>query len=102
MNVKTTGSIRLAVDKNPDFDETFKAKKGGPRKLVLPNKSTDADVTGACAEELIKLSSLKYLSLWSTQFDDHGLRLLSEHLPNLQTLDLCETRVTDSGVTTLT
>ncbi|GIX74859.1 c-Maf-inducing protein [Caerostris darwini] len=99
-------------------------KKGGPRKLVLPNKSTDADVsrllssgsfgdleclslaftqvTGACAEELIKLSSLKYLSLWSTQFDDHGLRLLSEHLPNLQTLDLCETRVTDSGVTTLT
>ncbi|GFQ83366.1 c-Maf-inducing protein [Trichonephila clavata] len=99
-------------------------QKGGPRKLVLPNKSTDADVsrllssgsfgdleclslaftqvTSACAEELIKLSSLKYLSLWSTQFDDSGLRLLSEHLPNLQSLDLCETRVTDHGVATLT
>ncbi|KAG8183975.1 hypothetical protein JTE90_007408 [Oedothorax gibbosus] len=98
-------------------------QKGGPKKLVLPVKSTDADVskllssgsfgdleclslaftqvTSACAEELIKLSSLKYLSLWSTQFDDSGLRLLSEHLPNLQSLDLCETRVTDSGVAAL-
>ncbi|GFT47346.1 c-Maf-inducing protein [Trichonephila clavipes] len=79
-------------------------------------------VTSACAEEIIKLSSLKYLSLWSTQvtqaalndfcvtyhwvfsfrqFDDSGLRVLSEHLPNLHTLDLCETPVTDHGLATL-
>ncbi|XP_042894636.1 C-Maf-inducing protein [Parasteatoda tepidariorum] len=98
-------------------------QKGGPKKLALPSKSTDADVsrllssgsfgdleclslaftqvTSACAEELIKLESLRYLNLWSTQFDDTGLRLLSEHLPNLQVLNLCETRVTDGGLATL-
>lgn len=64
-------------------------QKGGPRKLTLPSRSTDADVakllsfgsfgnleclslaftqvTSACAEQLIKLPSLRYLNLWSTQ-----------------------------------
>ena len=64
-------------------------QKGGPRKLTLPSKSTDADlvkmlssgsfgnleclslaftqVTSECAQELIKLPSLRYLNLWSTQ-----------------------------------
>lgn len=64
-------------------------QKGGPRKLTLPSRSTDADiarllscgsfgnlevlslafthVTSACAEQLIKLPSLKYLNLWATQ-----------------------------------
>lgn len=99
-------------------------QKGGPKKLALPSKSTDADVsrllnsgsfgdleclslaftqvTSKCAEEIIKLSSLRYLNLWSTQFGDSGLRLLSEHLPNLQVLNLCETRVTDVGLAALT
>jgi hypothetical protein len=57
--------------------------------LTLPSRSTDADiaqllscgsfgnlevlslafthVTSACAEQLIKLPSLKYLNLWATQ-----------------------------------
>lgn len=64
-------------------------QKGGPRKLTLPSRSTDNDlanllssgsfgnleclslaftnVTSACAEHLIKLPSLRYLNLWSTQ-----------------------------------
>jgi len=64
-------------------------QKGGPRKLSLPSRSTDRDlaklllsgslgnleclslaftqVTSACAEQLIKLPSLRYLNLWSTQ-----------------------------------
>ena len=64
-------------------------QKGGPKKLTLPSKSTDNDlakmlssgsfgnleclslaftqVTSACAHELIKLPSLRYLNLWSTQ-----------------------------------
>ena len=64
-------------------------QKGGPRKLTLPSRSTDADlanllssgsfgnleclslaftnVTSACAEHLIKLPALRYLNLWSTQ-----------------------------------
>lgn len=64
-------------------------QKGGPRKLTLPSKSTDADlavllsggsfgnlewlslaftnITSASADFLIKLPSLKYLNLWSTQ-----------------------------------
>jgi len=64
-------------------------QKGGPRKLTLPSKSTDSDlakmlssgsfgnleclslaftqVTSACADDLIKLPSLRYLNLWSTQ-----------------------------------
>ncbi len=67
----------------------FQQQKGGPRKLTLPSRSTDADVTkllscgsfgnleclslaftqvtSACAEQLIKLPSLRYLNLWSTQ-----------------------------------
>ncbi|OWK15714.1 hypothetical protein Celaphus_00003982, partial [Cervus elaphus hippelaphus] len=49
------------------------------------------NVTSACAEHLIKLPSLKQLNLWSTQFGDAGLRLLSEHLTMLQVLNLCET-----------
>lgn len=66
-------------------------QKGGPRKLTLPSKSTDADltrllssgsfgnleylslaftqVTSACAKELIKLPSLRSLNLWSTQVE---------------------------------
>ena len=64
-------------------------QKGGPRKLTLPSKSTDTDlakmlssgsfgnleclslaftqVTSDCAKDLIKLPSLRYLNLWSTQ-----------------------------------
>ncbi|XP_048829096.1 LOW QUALITY PROTEIN: C-Maf-inducing protein [Brienomyrus brachyistius] len=98
-------------------------RKGGPTRLTLPSKSTDADlarllssgsfgnlenlslaftnVTSACAEQLIKLPSLKQLNLWSTQFGDAGLRLLSEHLASLQVLNLCETPVTDTGLLAL-
>ncbi|XP_056272599.1 C-Maf-inducing protein [Pseudoliparis swirei] len=98
-------------------------RKGGPTRLTLPSKSTDADlarllssgsfgnlenlslaftnVTSACAEQLIKLPSLKQLNLWSTQFGDAGLRLLSEHLAGLQVLNLCETPVTDAGLLAL-
>uniref|UniRef100_A0A8B9KCH2 C-Maf inducing protein n=1 Tax=Astyanax mexicanus TaxID=7994 RepID=A0A8B9KCH2_ASTMX len=59
------------------------------------------NVTSACAEQLIKLPSLKQLNLWSTQFGDAGLRLLSEHLACLQVLNLCETPVTDAGLLAL-
>ena len=67
----------------------FQQQKGGPKKLTLPSKSTDADlakmlssgsfgnleclslaftqVTSACAKDLVKLPSLRYLNLWSTQ-----------------------------------
>ncbi|ELT87321.1 hypothetical protein CAPTEDRAFT_168560 [Capitella teleta] len=98
-------------------------QKGGPRKLTLPSKSTDADlakmlcsgsfgnleclslaftqVTSACANDLVKLPSLRYLNLWSTQFGDTGLQLLSEHLQKLQVLNLCETPVTDRGLSSL-
>ncbi|XP_029653026.1 C-Maf-inducing protein isoform X1 [Octopus sinensis] len=95
-------------------------QKGGPKKLTLPPQSTDADlvkmlsagsfgnleclslaftqVTSACAPELIKLPSLRSLNLWSTQFGDAGLQLISEHLVRLQVLNLCETPVTDKGL----
>lgn len=95
-------------------------QKGGPKKLTLPSKSTDADlakmlssgsfgnleclslafthVTSACADDLIKLPSLRYLNLWSTQFGDNGLQLISEYLQKLQVLNLCETPVTDKGL----
>ncbi|CAF3225874.1 unnamed protein product [Rotaria socialis] len=95
-------------------------QKGGPRKLTLPSRSTDGDlakllssgsfgnleclslafthVTNACAEQLIKLPALRYLNLWSTQFGDAGLELISEHLNRLQVLNLCETQVTDKGL----
>ncbi|XP_050397029.1 C-Maf-inducing protein isoform X1 [Patella vulgata] len=98
-------------------------QKGGPKKLTLPSKSTDTDlskmlnsgsfgnleclslaftqVTSACAHDLIKLPSLRYLNLWSTQFGDGGLQLLSEHLHKLQVLNLCETPVTDKGLSSL-
>jgi hypothetical protein len=98
-------------------------KKSGPRKLTLPSRSTDADlaklllsgcfgnleclslaftnVTSACAEHRIKLPALKYLNLWSTQFGDKGLELISEHLQRLQVLNLCETPVTDKGLSSL-
>ncbi|XP_022247490.1 C-Maf-inducing protein-like [Limulus polyphemus] len=98
-------------------------RKEGPRKLVLPPKSTDSDlhqllssgpfgnlewlslaftkVTSVSAEHLIKLPSLRYLNLWSTQFDDSGVMLISEHLYKLEVLNLCETKVTDKGLITL-
>nr|XP_006817403.1 PREDICTED: c-Maf-inducing protein-like [Saccoglossus kowalevskii] len=98
--------------------------KGGPKTLSLPPKSTDADlrqllnsgsfgnleclnlafthVTSACAETIIRLPNLKYLNLWSTNFGDTGLQLISEHLLKLQVLNLCETTVTDEGLNCLT
>ncbi|XP_070575082.1 C-Maf-inducing protein-like isoform X2 [Ptychodera flava] len=98
--------------------------KGGPKTLSLPPKSTDADlhqllnsgsfgnleclnlafthVTSACAETIIRLPNLKYLNLWSTNFGDAGLQLISEHLLKLQVLNLCETPVTDKGLNCLT
>ncbi|XP_031784390.1 C-Maf-inducing protein isoform X2 [Nasonia vitripennis] len=97
--------------------------KGGPRKLTLPVRATDADValllgggalgnleclslaftsvTSACAEQLIKLPALRYLNLWATQFGDTGLQMISEHLQKLQVLNLCETPVSDKGISTL-
>ncbi|KZC04076.1 PREDICTED: C-Maf-inducing protein-like [Dufourea novaeangliae] len=98
-------------------------QKGGPRKLTLPVRATDADValllgggalgnleclslaftsvTSACAEQLIKLPALRYLNLWATQFGDTGLQMISEHLQKLQVLNLCETPVSDKGISTL-
>ncbi|CAF2818790.1 unnamed protein product [Rotaria sp. Silwood2] len=98
-------------------------QKGGPRELTLPSRSTDDDlaillssgpfgnleslnlaftnVTNACAEHLIKLPALKNLNLWSTRFGDVGLDLISEHLNQLEVLNLCETPVTDKGLTYL-
>ena len=74
-------------------------QKGGPRKITLPSRSTDADlckllscgsfgnleclslafcqVTSACAEQLIKLPSLRYLNLWSTQVRNFSFLSLS-------------------------
>lgn len=74
-------------------------QKGGPVKLTLPSKFTDSDlakllktgsfgnleclslaftqVTSACARDIIKLRSLRYLSLWCTQVSrgwNHYLR----------------------------
>ncbi|XP_008556935.1 C-Maf-inducing protein [Microplitis demolitor] len=99
-------------------------QKGGPKKLTLPVRATDADVaqvladgafgdlesltlaftsvTSACAEQLIKLPALKSLNLWATQFGDAGLQMISEHLQKLQVLNLCETPVSDKGISTLT
>lgn len=98
-------------------------QKGGPRKLTMPSRSTDEDlaklllsgsfgnlevlslaftnVTSLCAEYLIKLPSLRYLNLWSTKFGDEGLELISEHLQRLEVLNLCETAVTDKGLSCL-
>ena len=72
-----------------EFLFLLQQQKGGPKKLTLPSKSTDADlakmlssgsfgnleclslaftqVTSACAKDLVKLPSLRYLNLWSTQ-----------------------------------
>jgi len=69
--------------------QCWQQQKGGPRKLTLPSRSTDADlarllssgsfgnleclslafthVTSASAREIVKLPSLRYLNLWSTQ-----------------------------------
>lgn len=58
-------------------------------------------VTSACAEQLIRLPGLRYLNLWATQFGDAGLVMISEHLQKLQVLNLCETPVSDKGISTL-
>ncbi|KAJ8042281.1 C-Maf-inducing protein [Holothuria leucospilota] len=98
-------------------------EKGGPKSLSLPSKSTDADVarlfsngplgnleslnlafthvTSQCAKILIKLPNLKHLNLWSTQFGDDGLELITEHMLELLSLNLCETQVTDQGLRNL-
>ncbi|CAH2050427.1 unnamed protein product, partial [Iphiclides podalirius] len=97
--------------------------EGGPRRLALPVRATDADVaalleagalgnleclslaftsvTSACAHHLIKLPSLRYLNLWATKFGDSGVQLIAEHLPRLQVLNLCETPVSDKGIEAL-
>ncbi|KAI8438547.1 hypothetical protein MSG28_011016 [Choristoneura fumiferana] len=97
--------------------------EGGPRRLALPVRATDADVaalleagalgnleclslaftsvTSACAQHLIKLPSLRYLNLWATQFGDTGVQLIAEHLTRLQVLNLCETPVSDKGIEAL-
>jgi len=71
------------------YARVVQQQKGGPRKMTLPARSTDADVarllsngsfgnleylslaftniTSACAHDLIKLPQLRYLSFWSTQ-----------------------------------
>lgn len=105
------------------WSRSCQQQKGGPRKLTLPVRATDADValllggralgnleclslaftsvTSACAEQLIKLPALRYLNLWATQFGDAGLQMISEHLQKLQVLNLCETPVSDKGISTL-
>ncbi|KAL0901504.1 hypothetical protein ABMA27_006742 [Loxostege sticticalis] len=97
--------------------------EGGPRRLALPVRATDADVeallkagalgnleclslaftsvTSACAHHLIKLPSLRYLNLWATKFGDSGVQLIAEHLPRLQVLNLCETPISDKGIEAL-
>ncbi|CAF3404799.1 unnamed protein product [Rotaria socialis] len=98
-------------------------QKGGPRELTLSSRFTDSlleillsegsfgdleclslaftRVTSACAEHLIKLPGLRNLNFWSTRFGDAGLELLSEHLYRLEVLNLCETSITNKGLTYL-
>ncbi|XP_020288301.1 C-Maf-inducing protein-like [Pseudomyrmex gracilis] len=119
----TSGKQRYAAlcQKQKNLQEL--QQKGGPRRLTLPVRATDADVavllgggalgnleclslaftsvTSACAEQLIKLPALRYLNLWATQFGDAGLQLISEHLQQLQVLNLCETPVSDKGISML-
>ncbi|CAB1313913.1 unnamed protein product, partial [Coregonus sp. 'balchen'] len=71
-------------------------RKGGPTRLTLPSKSTDADLARLLSSG--SFGNLENLSLAFTNFGDAGLRLLSEHLACLQVLNLCETPVTDAGL----
>lgn len=97
--------------------------EGGPHVVSLPCRSTDCDlgrflsggrlgnlhtlslaftsVTSHCARHLIKLPNLISLNLWSTQFGDAGVFLIVEHLLNLESLNLCETFVTDKSIITI-
>ncbi|XP_071959253.1 C-Maf-inducing protein-like isoform X2 [Antedon mediterranea] len=110
------------LDKQSELSQL--REPGGPHSLVLPSKSTDADlkrmfsegplgdletlnlafthITSACAQTLVKLPNLKHLNLWSTQFGDSGLETITEHLHHLESLNLCETQVTDAGLRCLT
>ncbi|KAK2581036.1 hypothetical protein KPH14_006083 [Odynerus spinipes] len=119
----TSGKTRYAALCQRQRNLQELQQKGGPRKLTLPVRATDADValllggralgnleclslaftsvTSACAEQLIKLPALRYLNLWATQFGDAGLQMISEHLQKLQVLNLCETPVSDKGISTL-
>ena len=42
-----------------------------------------------------------HLNLWATPFDDTGLLLISEHMRGLESLNLCETMITDEGLLAL-
>jgi hypothetical protein len=107
--------------KNSKFVQMKQA--GGPHKLTLPAQSTDEDlihvlesgsfgnleslnlaftrVTSISAEYIIQLPSLLHLNLWATNFDDSGLMLLAEHLSKLESLNLCETTISDTGLRAL-
>ncbi|CAF5109980.1 unnamed protein product, partial [Rotaria magnacalcarata] len=54
-----------------------------------------------CAKYIIKLPALRDLNVRSTRFGDAGLELISEHLNQLEILNLSETPVTDKGLTYL-
>ncbi|XP_063982491.1 C-Maf-inducing protein-like isoform X2 [Diachasmimorpha longicaudata] len=121
--LQSTASGKTRYNSLCQRQRSLQELKGGPKKLTLPVRATDADValllgggalgnleclslaftsvTSACAEQLIKLPALRYLNLWATQFGDAGLQLISEHLQKLQVLNLCETPVSDKGISTL-
>lgn len=72
-----------------------------PLPFYPPSLGWETVVDDRCADYLIRLPSLRYLNLWSTQFGDAGLAQISEHLGRLQVLNLCETPATDKGLAQL-
>lgn len=57
-----------------------------------------------CAINICSFVVIIYTKLTNMvlQFGDAGLMIISEHLPKLQVLNLCETPVSDKGIAALT
>jgi hypothetical protein len=68
---------------------------------------SDSAITGTGLTALRPLRKLKYLDMRSWQpgprsaFGDDGCRLLAEVFPELRTLNLCETEITDVGLASI-
>ena len=130
-NLEIVSALLSSIEGRQHYEELCSKRKkfiqmklaDGPHKLTLPPQSTDDDlihllqsgsfgnlkglnlaftrILSALAKYIIQLPSLMHLNLWATPFDDTGLLLISEHMRGLESLNLCETMITDEGLRAL-
>uniref|UniRef100_H2Z0M0 Uncharacterized protein n=1 Tax=Ciona savignyi TaxID=51511 RepID=H2Z0M0_CIOSA len=98
VNEQMTGPTEFRMSPNSTFHDLEVLLGSGSWGNLERLDLSFMQATQAIVPTISKLRNLKHLDLRFTDFNDEGLKNLCDSNLNLETLNLCETQVTDDGI----